>query len=34
MVKRVAITAGIVVATLILLHMVAPASVKAYTGTA
>jgi hypothetical protein len=33
MVKKVAITAGIVVATLVVLHFVAPAAVKAYTGT-
>lgn len=33
MVKKVAVTAGIVVATLVVLHLVAPAVVKSYTGT-
>lgn len=33
MVKKVAVTAGIVVLTLVVLHMVAPAAVKTYTGT-
>ena len=33
MVKKFAVTAGFVVATLIVLHMIAPASIKAYTGT-
>lgn len=32
-VKGIAITAAIVVGTLIVLHMVAPASVKTYLGT-
>ena len=33
MVKKFAVTAGFVVATLILVHMIAPASLKALTGT-